>query len=254
MAQETTTTNSTPVKTKAITIDNTVGKITPSLLIHQAILQKLPAEHLEKLISFEERSNIILARKSFLTALSNFQNECPVLKKSQSVNFKTTKYNFTPIDEMVATIKPLMYKYGLSFFYKYEDVDSVYFTCRCVISHIDGHSESTTMTAGKDNSGYKNEIQSIGSTRSYLERYTLKAALGLVTADEDNDGQTSKVATSEPKQMLEFLTDKQVDFYIPRCKTLENIERLSAKLTVEQKELFKDKIAERTNELKLSND
>jgi hypothetical protein len=47
------------------------------------------------------------------------------------------------------------------------------------------------MSAGADSTGNKNNIQSIGSTRTYLQRYTLVGALGLSTADEDNDGKTS---------------------------------------------------------------
>jgi len=42
-----------------------------------------------------------------------------------------------------------------------------------------------------DNSGNKNQIQGIGSTSSYLMRYTLIASFALTTADIDDDGQTT---------------------------------------------------------------
>ena len=44
------------------------------------------------------------------------------------------------------------------------------------------------MTAPADTSGSKNAIQARGSTVTYLQRYTLLGALGLVTGDEDTDG------------------------------------------------------------------
>ena len=47
----------------------------------------------------------------------------------------------------------------------------------CVVSHRLGHSEENTLTAGRDESGNKNNIQAVGSTITYLQRYTLKAAL-----------------------------------------------------------------------------
>lgn len=47
------------------------------------------------------------------------------------------------------------------------------------------------MRAPSDLSGNKNAIQAIGSTTTYLMRYTLIAAFGLTTADEDNDGATN---------------------------------------------------------------
>ena len=51
-----------------------------------------------------------------------------------------------------------------------------------------GHSEETTLKAPPDTSGSKNSIQAIGSTVTYLERYTLLAATGMAAAGMDNDG------------------------------------------------------------------
>jgi len=62
----------------------------------------------------------------------------------------------------------------------------------CILSHIDGHSETTTMEGGLDNSGAKNDIQQKGSTHTYLQRYTLIGVLGLSTSDDDKDGNISK--------------------------------------------------------------
>jgi len=58
----------------------------------------------------------------------------------------------------------------------------------CVVTHLDGHSEQTTMESPPETSGSKNAIQAIGSAVSYLQRYTLTGALGITTADEDCDG------------------------------------------------------------------
>ena len=71
----------------------------------------------------------------------------------------------------------------------------------CVISHRDGYSEETTLTAGNDESGNKNSIQAIGSAATYLQRYTLKLALGL-SAAKDDDGRGSE---GEP-----VISEKQV--------------------------------------------
>ena len=48
------------------------------------------------------------------------------------------------------------------------------------------------MTAPPDDSGNKNVIQAFGSCTTYLMRYTLVPALGLVTADEDTDGRPTR--------------------------------------------------------------
>jgi hypothetical protein len=74
----------------------------------------------------------------------------------------------------------------------------------CVVTHEGGHFEETTLHAGADNSGGKNSIQSIGSTITYLQRYTLKPALGLAAA-RDDDGQ----AAGDTKP-AERISEKQV--------------------------------------------
>ena len=79
--------------------------------------------------------------------------------------------------------------------YRYEIADSgEALAVTCVLTHTDGHSERTTMTAGADTSGSKNAIQARGSAVSYLERYTLCGALGLLTVDEDSDGGVGTVS------------------------------------------------------------
>lgn len=55
----------------------------------------------------------------------------------------------------------------------------------CLVSHVDGHVEATTMTGPMDDSGSKNAIQGLESTVTYLCRYTLMAALGLASTDDD---------------------------------------------------------------------
>lgn len=55
-----------------------------------------------------------------------------------------------------------------------------------------GHSEETSLEAPEDHSGNKNNIQAIGSAATYLQRYTLKLALGLASAHDDD----AKLATA----------------------------------------------------------
>ena len=74
----------------------------------------------------------------------------------------------------------------------------------CIIAHRDGHSEENTLSAGRDDSGKKNSIQSIGSTITYLQRYTLKSALGLA-ASADDDGRSSE------DENADLITDEQRD-------------------------------------------
>ena len=63
-----------------------------------------------------------------------------------------------------------------------------------------------TLSASADNSGSKNSIQAIGSTVTYLQRYTLLAITGLATEDMDDDGSgsddTGELISAEQKEEL----------------------------------------------------
>ena len=72
----------------------------------------------------------------------------------------------------------------------------------CVLSHILGHSERVTLQASPDQSGGKNNIQAVGSTVTYLERYTLLAVTGLATAEQDDDGGYVGFITADQKAEL----------------------------------------------------
>ena len=56
-------------------------------------------------------------------------------------------------------------------------------TVTCRLSHVAGHHIETTLSAPPEQSGSKNSVQAVGSTVSYLQRYTALSLLGLTTAD-----------------------------------------------------------------------
>lgn len=169
----------------------------PSQLIQQAVQSGATVETLEKLMDLQERHEANEAKKAFHEAMQQFQQIKPELKKTQKVSYSTksggkTEYNFCPLSEIEKSLKEPLGQCHLS--YRFEntvDHENNRFGVRCIVSHVQGHSESTEMEAPMDDSGGKNQIQQIGSTTTYLQRYTLISAFGLVTADEDDDGQSS---------------------------------------------------------------
>ena len=172
------------------TLIKTEGAATPAKLLELAISKDLDVDKLTKLMDLQERWDAQQSKKSFLQAMSNFQSKCPILTKSKNVSFGNTSYNYIPLGEIAKQIKELLNECGLS--YRWETKENGNISITCIVSHIDGHSESNTMTAQKDGSGSKNEIQQIGSTMTYLQRYTLIGALGISSADQDADGEQPK--------------------------------------------------------------
>ena len=198
----------------------------PQGLISQALAQGLPVETLERLMDLSERWEAKQAKTAFLRAMNQFQSKVPELIKSKKVDFPTkdgggnVKYNYTPLSKISKTIQPILNECGVSYRWEFEDMPDGKIKCKCIVSHVAGHSEENTMTAAKDTTGKKNDIQSIGSTRQYLQRYTLIGVLGLSTADEDNDGRTSE----KPKEN------------IPAPQSTDKIEMLISKIHAKTKE------------------
>ena len=179
----------------------------PQSLIALAIEKGLDINQLEKLLGLKERYDQVQANKAFISSMSNFQKDVPEIQKKKLVNFPSktggmVNYKYAELGEIDETIKGPMAANGLSKRWEIKD-EGEKLICTCIISHIDGHREETTMSSIKDASGNKNEIQSRASAISYLQRYTLIGALGLTTASEDNDA----IGTPEVKQTTQ--TEKE---------------------------------------------
>jgi len=159
----------------------------PKELISQAIEKGLDVETLSKLMDLQERWEANQARKSFFEAFTKFQSTCPEIRKAKAVSFKEVKYNYAPLSDITRQISDHLEKNQLSYRWEISDTEKE-IKVTCLVSHIDGHTERTTMMASPDISGSKNVIQARGSAIEYLKRYTLIGALGLSTTDSDVDG------------------------------------------------------------------
>lgn len=165
----------------------------PNELLAQAIEKGLDVESLGKLMALQERWEANQARKSFFEAFTKFQSTCPEIRKSKNVAFKEVKYNYAPLSDITRQISDHLEKNQLSYRWEIQDTEKE-IQVTCLISHIDGHTERTTMMASPDTTGSKNVIQARGSAIEYLKRYTLIGALGLSTTDSDVDGQMPEIS------------------------------------------------------------
>ena len=154
----------------------------PMRLLELAISNNADVDKLEKLMALQERWNAQEAKKSFLRAMATFQESCPDIIKAK----KGHNCLYAPLSDIVTQVRGLLADNGLS--YRFEQTHESQIEVTCIVSHVDGHSEKTTMKADPDTSGAKNAIQAVGSAVQYLMRYTFIGALGITTADIDMDG------------------------------------------------------------------
>jgi ERF superfamily len=165
---------------------------TPMSMLDRAITGGASIEVLEKLMGLQERHEVNQARKAFDNAMADAV--FPIIKKNKAVDFTSAKgrtyYKHEDLAEVLRTVTPILGEHGLSHRFRVTSNVNEPITVTCIISHRDGYFEETTLCAGKDDTGGKNLIQQVGSTITYLQRMTLKAALGLAASDDD-DGRAS---------------------------------------------------------------
>lgn len=177
---------------------------TPMALIERAISTGAGMDTIERLLALHERLEASNARKAFDAAISAAKAEIGPIAKNRMVDFtnksgQRTAYAFEDLAEIARTVDPVLSRFGLSYRYRTTQT-GCNVRVACVVSHRDGYSEETALEAPADTSGSKNSIQSIGSTITFLQRYTLKSALGLSVASDD-DGRAAQAEPAGPAEL-----------------------------------------------------
>lgn len=192
---------------------------TPMLMIQMAVQQNADLDKLAKLMDLQERWEKNEAHKAFVQALADFKANPPQLEKNKQVDFQgrsggRVNYKYATLDYVAKVLGQELSKHGLSFRWQTaQEQGKVRVTC--FLQHAMGHGESVTLEGPADDTGNKNAIQQIGSTVTYLQRYTLLAATGMATAEQDNDG-----ATITNRDVME-----QVE-WIKNARNMEELKRL----------------------------
>lgn len=154
---------------------------------------KIDAAGLKELLAVQMTWEANEARKAYVEAMAAFKANPPQIVKDRTVSYGQTKYNHASLANVTACINSALSGHGLSAAWKTEQIpateqEKAKVQVVCKITHIMGHSEETSLSALPDDSGKKNLIQQIGSTVTYLQRYTLLALTGLATQEQDDDG------------------------------------------------------------------
>ena len=213
---------------------------TPAELLKLAVEGNADVEKLEKLMDLQERWEANQARKAFFDALAQFQTVCPDVERTD----KAHSNKYAKLERIIAAIKEPLRDCGLTHRYEMANEDGE-LAVTCIVTHTAGHSERSTMRAPYDTSGSKNAVQARSSTMTYLQRYTLCGALGIVTVDEDNDGGkpvdvVSKEQAKELRELVKVSKTDEAQFFayggcddysgFPAAKFAAAVKRLNAKI------------------------
>jgi hypothetical protein len=173
---------------KLVPIDNGTVDVTPLGLLQMAVHQKANVDQLTKLFELQERWQASQACQAYHAAMARFKQRPPKILKNKHSVLDGMEYDHATLDHVTEAINESLSAVGIT--HRWIVSQSPEIAVTCVLTHEMGHREETTLRALPDTSGSKNSIQAIGSTVTYLERYTLLAATGMA-AGMDNDGRSA---------------------------------------------------------------
>jgi ERF superfamily len=162
---------------------------TPADLLRMAVQGNADIDKLQQLVALQERWEAGQAVRAFAAAFAAFKSEAVTILKNKSITSGPLKGGrHADLAEVVRATTPALSKHGLAINWKLSKDEKDWMEVTCTLRHSAGHSETVSMGAAPDTGPGRNAIQARGSSKTYLERYTATAILGLAASEADDDG------------------------------------------------------------------
>lgn len=185
---------------QSVTTFENKAAATPADIVLYAMQKGADIAQIEKFMDLQMKWEADQARKAFVADMAEFKKMPPEVVKDKLVGYKNkdgsvTGYTHATLGNVTEAIVAALARCGFSHRWDTEQ-QGANIVVTCILTHKLGHSERTSLSATKDDSGKKNSIQQMASTITYLQRYTLLAATGVATKDQgDDDGAGAELDT-----------------------------------------------------------
>lgn len=178
-----------PAQPLAVQQTGALAANSPAAMMMQAMAQGADLAQIEKMMDLQDRWERKEAEKAYNAAFAAFKAEAVRIVKGRTVNDGPLKgREYAELHDVVDAVTPALSKHGLSTSWKLTRDEKDWLEVTCTLKHIGGHCEVVSMGGPPDGGGAKNPLQARASTKSYLERYTLKAICGVAEGGDDSDG------------------------------------------------------------------
>ena len=182
---------------------NALAVNSPAGMMMAAMAQGASLEHVEKMMDLQERWERRESEKAYNVAFANFKAEAVRILKARTVTDGPLKgKSYAELHNVVDAVTPALSRHGLSASWKLTKDDKDWLEVTCTLKHTSGHAEIVSMGGPPDAGGAKNALQARASTKSYLERYTLKAICGVAEGGDDTDGNPPPAVEQIPLELL----------------------------------------------------
>jgi len=156
---------------------------------------QLNIEVFDRLLAARRQEEDRAAMRAFNVAMADAKGELQPILKTREVDYPSrreggarVKYRYESFADVARAVDPVFSRHGLSYRFRIaQQADLVRVTC--IVSHADGYSEENSPLESKVDPGTTgmSMVQALGSALTYLQRYSLRSAIGL-PAGVDDDG------------------------------------------------------------------
>jgi ERF superfamily len=161
---------------------------------------------LQALMGMQERLEDRQAERSFTKALAEAQAEIPQVSRLGVIDLGTGKggYNFARREDIDLVLRPIMASHGLSIHFDRVQREGGGLVVTGTLSHVDGHSKTSSFPLPLDTGPGRNNLQAAGSADHYAKRYIIEGFFNIVRKGKDDDGHAAgiKYVTEEQSEQI----------------------------------------------------
>ena len=164
--------------------------------------------------------------KNLLKSLAEFQQEVPVIHKGT----QGYGYSYANLATIFDVINPILKKNKLGFTQLVGDNN-----IKTIIFHYESGEQLETVTTIPQGTNLKgmNDFQTLGSAITYIRRYALSSALGLIT-DKDTDASGEQIKTAPKVEQPIVINVEDAKSKLIVVSTLKELQQVYLSLPKEQ--------------------
>jgi predicted DNA-binding protein len=172
----------------------------------------------ERLLAARRAEEDRAAMRAFNIAMSNAKGEIQPVLKTREVDFTSartqtrTKYKYESFSDVARVVDPVFSRHGLSYRFRVAQAADVV-KVTCIVSHSDGYSEENAPLETKVDPGSTgmSMVQALGSALTFLQRYSLRSAIGLPAGVDDDGrgagGTSPRISESQASELAKLLDE-----------------------------------------------
>lgn len=156
---------------------------------------------------------------AFRNAMTKFKEQMPRIIRQRPIEDKegNEKYRVVALEDVADPVMKALVALGVTYRFKSADLPDGRIRVTCILG-LEGtayEEEGSTLAAPPDGAGGKDPLKAVGSTTSYLEKYTLMSSVGMHVYGDDPE------AAAQRKQEI------AVETWLPKIAGADNINELN---------------------------